>query len=100
MRFPTEPNGYEKTILSDLQGAWILFRQSVVDTGGFKNWDRVLFHTDEAMSWETVRNLDRMPSLVLIIRNLCVESGISGDVMLNLEEVANILEETLAQFPK
>lgn len=100
MRFPTEPNGYEKTILSDLQGAWILFRQSVVDTGGFKNWDRVLFHTDEAMSWETVRNLDRMPSLVLIIRNLCVESGISDDVMLNLEEVANILEETLAQFPK
>lgn len=100
MRFPTEPNGYEKTILSDLQGAWILFRQSVVDTGGFKNWDRALFHTDEAMSWETVRNLDRMPSLVLIIRNLCVESGISGDVMLNLEEVANILEETLAQFPK
>jgi hypothetical protein len=100
VRFPTEPNGYEKTILSDLQGAWILFRQSVVDTGGFKNWDRVLFHTDEAMSWETVRNLDRMPSLVLIIRNLCVESGISDDVMLNLEEVANILEETLAQFPK
>ena len=100
MKFPTEPNGYQKTILSDLQGAWSVFRQSVVDTGGFKNWDRVLFHTDEAMSWETVRNLDRMPSLVLIIRNLCVQSGISGDVMLNLEETADILEETLAQFPK
>jgi len=100
VKFPTEPNGYQKTILSDLQGAWIVFRQSVVDTGGFKNWDRVLFHTDEAMSWETVRNLDRMPSLVLIIRNLCVQSGISGDVMLNLEETADILEETLAQFPK
>lgn len=100
MKYPTEPNGYQKTILSDLQGAWSVFRQSVVDTGGFKNWDRVLFHTDEAMSWETVRNLDRMPSLVLIIRNLCVQSGISGDVMLNLEETADILEETLAQFPK
>jgi len=100
VKYPTEPNGYQKTILSDLQGAWSVFRQSVVDTGGFKNWDRVLFHTDEAMSWETVRNLDRMPSLVLIIRNLCVQSGISGDVMLNLEETADILEETLAQFPK
>jgi len=100
VKFPTEPNGYQKTILSDLQGAWSVFRQSVVDTGGFKNWDRVLFHTDEAMSWETVRNLDRMPSVVLIIRNLCVQSGISGDVMLNLEETADILEETLAQFPK
>jgi len=100
VKFPTEPNGYQKTILSDLQGAWSVFRQSVVDTGGFKNWDRVLFHTDEAMSWEMVRNLDRMPSVVLIIRNLCVQSGISGDVMLNLEETADILEETLAQFPK
>jgi len=100
MRFPTEPEGYQKTILSDLQGAWEVFRQSVVGTGGFKNWDRVLFHTDEAMSWETVRNLDRMPALVLIIRNLCVQSGVSGEVMQNLEEVTNILEDTLREFPK
>jgi len=100
MKFPTEPSGYQKTILSDLQGAWSVFRQSVVDTGGFKNWDRVLFYADEAVSWETVRNLDRMPSLVLIIRNLCVQSGISDDVMLNLEEIANILKETLTQFPR
>lgn len=99
MRFPTEPEGYQKTILSDLQGAWMVFRQSVVDTGGFKNCDRVLFHTDEAMSWETVRNLDRMPDLVLIIRNLCMQSGVSGEMMQNLEEVTNILQETLQEFP-
>ena len=99
MKFPIEPTGFQKTILSDLQGAWIAFRESVVDSGGFENWGRVLFHTDEAMSWETVRNLRRMPPLVLIIRNLCVQSGISGDVLLNLEEIANILEETLAEFP-
>jgi len=100
MRFPTESDGYQKTILSDLQGAWQVFRESVVDTGGFKNWDRVLFHTDEAMSWETVRNLDRMPALVLIIRNLCIQSTLSGEVMQNLEEIGNILEETLREFPK
>ncbi len=100
MKFTTEASGYQKSILSDLQGAWIIFRESVVDTGGFKNWDRVLFHTDEAMSWETVRNLDRMLPLVLIIRNLCIQSGVSGDVLLNLEELANILEETLSQFPR
>ena len=29
--FIEEPTGYEKTILSDLQGAWSLLRQSVVD---------------------------------------------------------------------
>jgi hypothetical protein len=99
MKFPTEPGGYQKTILSDLQGAWEVFRESVVDTGGFKNWDRVFFHTGEAMSWETVRKLDRVPALVLIIRNLCVQSGVSGEVMRNLEEVTSMLEETLREFP-
>lgn len=99
MSFTTEPTGYQKTILSDLQGAWLAFRLSVVDSGGFENWDRVLFHADEAMSWETVRNLDRMPALVLIVRNLCLQSGISGEVMENLEEVTDILEETLREFP-
>ncbi len=99
MSFTAEPKGYHKTILSDLQGAWLVFRQSVVESGGFENWDRVLFHTDEAMSWETVRNLNRMPPLVLIIRNLCIQNGVSGEIMHNLEEITSILEETLAEYP-
>ncbi len=99
MGFTTEPSGYQKTILSDLQGAWEVFRQSVVDSGGLENGDRVLFHTDEAMSWETVRNLNRMPPLVLIIRNLCLQGAASDEVMGNLEEVSNILSETLAEYP-
>jgi len=99
MGFIIEQSGYQKTILSDLQGAWEVFRQSVVDRGGFENADRVLFHTDEAMSWETVRNLTRMPPLVLIIRNLCLQGGASDETMCNLEEVSNILTETLAEYP-
>ena len=99
MGFITEPSGYQKTILSDLQGAWEVFRQSVVESGGFENGDRILFHTDEAMSWETVRNLNRMPPLVLIIRNLCLQNEASSEVMGSLEEVSNILTETLAEYP-
>ena len=68
MSFTVEPTGYEKTILSDLQGSWSVLRDSVVDAAGFEGWDRALFHIDEAMSWESVRNLKRMPPLVLIIR--------------------------------
>lgn len=63
MTFPTESSGYEKFILSDLQGVWILFRESVVSAQPFDGCDRVLFHIDEAMSLETVRNLDRMPAV-------------------------------------
>ena len=99
MPFITEPEGYEKTILSDLQGAWGIFRDSVVNAAGFENWDRVIFHTDEAMSWETVRSLDLMPPLVLIIRNLC-KQGAPEEVMENLEDISEILRETLEEFPK
>jgi len=55
MAFPTESSGYEKTILSDLQGAWILLRESVADMNGFDGWGRVLFHVDEAVSCESVK---------------------------------------------
>jgi len=99
MSVAIEPAGYQKTIFSDLQGAWEVFRQSVVDIGSFEKCDRGLFHTDEAMTWEPVRNLNRMPPLIWSIRNLCMRSCVSGEVMRNLEEITDILEETLADFP-
>ena len=52
------------------------------------------------MSWETVRNFDRMSPLVLIIRNLCTQGGAPKEVMENLEDINEILEETLEAFPK
>ena len=100
MAFPTESSGYEKTILSDLQGAWIMLRESVVDTEGIDGWDRVLFHIDEAMSWESVRNLDRMSPLLLIIRNLCLQGKAPKEVMENIEEVHDILYEVLQEYYK
>ena len=91
MSFPTEPTGYIKTVLSDLQGAWGVLRDSVVVHAGFEGWDRAIFHIDEAMSWETVRNLDRMPKLLLVIRNLCLSGGAPLDVIENIEDVEDIL---------
>ena len=90
MPFTTENSGYEKNILSDLQGAWILLRESVVETGGSDGIDRMLFRIDEAMSWESVRNLGRIPPLLLIIRNLCFHSGAPEDVMESVEQVHRI----------
>lgn len=57
MTFFTEPPAYEKTLLSDLQGAWQHLRETAVQHAGFPGWNRVLFHIDEAMSWETVRQM-------------------------------------------
>ena len=54
MTFITVPDGYEKTSLSDLQGAWGCLRDAVVENFGFTNSDKLMFHIDEAMSWESV----------------------------------------------
>ena len=98
MPFTEEQTGYEKTILSDLQGAWSLLSDSVVDTVGFEGWDRAIFHIDEAMSWET-RNLKRMPPLLLIIRNICTQGKASQEVLENIRELDEILKEVLSEIP-
>ena len=100
MTIQTESTGYEKTILSDLQGAWVNFRDAVVDNPGFPGWEKVLFHTDEAMSWETVRNLQLMPPLVLVIRNLCVQGEAPEDVLIWLNDIHELLQEVLEEYPK
>jgi len=98
MAFVQESTGYEKTILTDLQGAWTALRSSVVDAAGFEGWDRAIFHIDEAMSWESVRNLRGMPPLLLIIRNICIQGKAPEEVLENLREVDEVLEEVLSEF--
>jgi len=98
MPFVQEPTGYKKTILSDLQGAWSLLRDSVVDAAGFEGWDRAIFHIDEAMSWETVRNLTRMSPLLLIIRNICIQGKVPEEVLENIRYVDKILKEVLSEI--
>jgi len=46
MAFEKESGSCEKTVLSDLQGAWQNLRDEVVGQAGFPNWERVLFHID------------------------------------------------------
>ena len=93
MSFFTEPPGYEKTILSDLQGAWECLRETVVEHAGFAGWERVLFHIDEAMSWETVRHLDRMRPLLVLIRNLAMQASASAEVIEGIADISDILED-------
>ena len=95
MAFQTESTGYEKTILSDLQGAWINFREAVVSSAGFPGWDKVIFHTDDAMSWGIVRNLKLMPPLVFIIRNICVQGRAPEEVLNWLNEIHELLQEVV-----
>jgi len=59
--------------------------------------DRALSHIDEAMSWESVRNLRKMPSLI-IIRNICTQAKVPHDVIEIIKEVDDILKEVLSKY--
>jgi len=98
MPFNKEPKEYTKTILSDLQGAWSLLRESVVNAAGFEGWERAIFHIDEAMSWEVVRDLRKMPPLLLIIKNICLFGEAPQDVTDSIRNVDDVLHEVLAEM--
>jgi hypothetical protein len=98
MNFYTEPTGYEKTILSDLQGAWENLREVVVKNAGFEEWDRILFHIDEAMSWESVRNIERMHSTFMVIHNIAAKAEIPKSLAHWIQEVSLILDNVLKRM--
>ena len=98
MGFPTEPTSYAKTALSDLQGAWIGLRDTVVANFGFPDSDKLLFHIDEAMSWESVRNLNRMKSTLLLVQNIILQSDMPGEIVDCFVEVRESLEEAFSSM--
>jgi hypothetical protein len=98
MSFYTEPSGYQKTIVSDLQGAWQNLREAVVDNAGFEDWDRILFHVDEAMSWESVRDIDRVQSTLTVIRNIAAQTDIPDEPAHWIQEVSSILDKVLEKI--
>jgi len=95
MTFIQEPTHYQKTILSDLQGAWMVLRSSVVDHADFENSDKLLFHIDEAMSWESVRNLQIMKSTFIIVCNIAIQAGADKEILEAIEDVHNDLDDAL-----
>ena len=95
MAFESEPTGYEKTVLSDLQGAWQNLRFEVAEQAGFPGWEKALIHIDEAMSWESVRNLRYMQKCLILVRNVLRHPDVPEGVRALLEEVNGWMEETL-----
>jgi hypothetical protein len=95
MTFIQEPTHHIKTVLSDLQGAWGVLRSSVVENFDFKNSDKLLFHIDEAMSWESVRNLQIMKSTFIIVRNIALQSNTNEEILEAIEDVQDDLDEAL-----
>lgn len=96
MSFYEEPTGYVKTVLSDLQGSWQNLRRIVVEHGPFPECQRLLFHIDEAMSWECVRDLDAMRRTLLLIINIATQAKAPNEIMEWIKDVHILLDETIA----
>lgn len=95
MGFDTETTSYRKTILSDLQGAWQCLREEVITSPGFTGWERALFHIDEAMSWESVRDLKQMQRSLLLVRNILHQGdNVPSGVAECLDAVNALMDET------
>ena len=95
MTFYEEPTGYEKTIISDLQGAWENLRQAAVENHPFPQSERLLFHIGEAMSWESVRDLNEMRNTLLLIQNLCSMNSVPEELIECVNEIVNTLKEIM-----
>ena len=93
MAFRTEPQHYTRTALSDLQGAWENLRDAAAHAHPFAESDRLIFHIDEGMCWESVRDLNRMADALLLVRNLAAQHSPPEDVQEWIEAVVENLEE-------
>ena len=100
MTFFEEPTFYDKTALSDLQGAWICLRDYVVKEFGFQNSDKLIFHIDEAMSWECVRDIGSMKPLILLIDNIATQSEAPDLIIEAIEDVREAYEDVLMEISK
>jgi phosphatidylinositol kinase/protein kinase (PI-3 family) len=100
MAFYQEPTHYEKTILSDLQGSWELLREAVINEHKTKNCSQLLFHIDEAMSWESVRNLEQMKNTFVLIQSIAQQLAVSDETTELIEDVRSVLYEVLDDIQK
>ncbi|MDD5267426.1 MAG: hypothetical protein PHO08_09905 [Methylococcales bacterium] len=93
MSFYQEPTHYEKTILSDLQGAWEVLRDAVIKEQASKDCSQLLFHINEAMSWESVRNLNHMKNTFVLVQSIAQQTKVSDEIMGLIEDVKDVLYE-------
>jgi hypothetical protein len=96
MAFVTEPAGYEKTAISDLQGSWGNLRTAVIENFGFPDSDRLLFHINEAMSWESVRNISTMSKTFLLVQNIAIRADAPEEVIEWVDDVRECIDAAVA----
>ena len=100
MNFYQEPTYYEKTIISDLQGAWEVLRDEVIKEHASIDCSQLLFHINEAMSWESVRNLKHMKNTFVLAQSIAQQINVSEEIIELIENVRDVLNEVLNEIQR
>lgn len=95
MSFRQEPESYTKTAWSDCQGAWENLRESIVKHHPFAESHRLLFHVEEGMSWDSVRNPEQMRFALTLVENVARQAEVPHEVAENIALVRDSFQELL-----
>lgn len=71
-------------------------RDTTAEHFGFENSERMMFHIHEGMSWEAVRNLNKMRDTLILNHNIASTSEIPNEVRFWVDELRDQFNETLA----
>ncbi len=100
MAISKESTGFEKTIFSDLQETWEKLRDSVFRYSNFDGCNLAVLRINEAMSWEVVRDMERMGPLLADIGDVCVRGNADDDILDNIGKVDAALRKVLPEIPE
>jgi predicted metalloprotease len=98
MSFIQEQTGYQKTILSDLQGAWSNLLDQVLQLEPSDETKSIVFQIHEATSWESVRYLTHMRNVFIVIRNKITKVTSEESIESTLEDLAELLDEAILEY--
>ena len=93
MKLSIEPNQCMYGIFSALETAWSRLRDAVLSLPQDELQCRLLFHMDEAMSWESVRDLSRMKKAFLLIKHHLQQARVLGDWIELMEDIEILLHD-------
>jgi hypothetical protein len=63
-----------------------------------KDYSRLLLPINEAMSWESVRNLNHMKNTFVLIQSIAQQMNVSDEIIELIEDIRDILYETLSEL--
>lgn len=98
MTFIQEHTGYQKTVLSDLQGCWSDLLTQVLELEPSDELNSVVFQIHEATSWESVRYLTHMRNVFVVIRNKITKITNNESIETTLEELEELIEATISEY--